>query len=301
MNKYFLIVFLFLIGLPQVICGQDFKSQFSGLFDKKDIAGQEKLLQNWEKTKPGDPELYVSYFNFYFNKSRQETLTLTKKPTSKDSIPLSKENENQPSAYLGSQVRFEKASFDKGIFYIDQGIEKFPNRLDMRFGKIYALGQIEDYKAFTGEIVKMIDRSSVNKNQWLWIDDKPVDEPKTFMLNGVQDYVTHLFESGEANAENIKTIAEAVLKFYPDSVENLSNLAVFYLLKGDFDNALTPLLKAEKLAPTDFIVLNNIAFAYFKKGDLKNAKKYYELVVKYGSDEAKAQAKEKLAELKQIN
>jgi len=300
MKRYiWIVVFLFIASL-QTIYGQDFRTQFKVLFDKKDIAGQEKLLQSWEKVSSDDPELYVSYFNFYFNKSRNETISLTAKPTSKESIKLTKKDDDSTVAYLGSQFSFNKADFDKGIFYLDKGIEKCPNRLDMRFGKTFALGKIEDYKNFTSEIIKTIDYSNVNKNQWLWMENKPVKDPKKFMLEAVQDYVGQLFDAGDEHSENIKPIAEAVLKYYPDSVENLSNLAVFYLLKRDYDNALNLLLKAEKLAPTDFIVLNNIAFCYYNKSDKPNAVKYYELVIKYGPEGAKAQAQQKLTELKKM-
>ena len=58
------------------------------------------------------------------------------------------------------------------------------------------------------------------------------------------------------------------------------------------------LLKAEKYAPSDYIVLNNIAEAYKRKGDTSNALTYYEKVIKYGDDEAKADAKKKIEELK---
>ncbi len=298
MKRFFLVFLVLAWGALHTVHGQDFNTKFGELFEKKDVAGQQKVLRDWEKTNPNDPELYVAYFNHYFIKSRKEILSLTSKPVSKDSMKITKE-EDGTVAYLGSQFTFNKEDFDTGVSYIDKGVEKFPNRLDMRFGKVYAFGQIEDFRSFTREIVKTIDYSGVNNNQWLWMMNKPVREPgKKFMLDAVQDYIGQLYGAGDENAENIKTIAEAVLKHYPDSVENLSNLAVFYLIKKDFDNALVPLLKAEKLAPTDFIVLNNIAFSYYSKGDKANAVKYYELVLKYGSADAKTQAQDKITELK---
>lgn len=298
MKRYLFIAIFVLIGLSQPVHAQNFKEEFKKEFDKKDFAKQEKILQSWEKADPNDAELYVSYFNFYVNKSRNEVVSLTKKPTSKDSIPLTKENDDKAVAYLGSRVSYEKKNLDAGISYIDKGIEKFPNRLDMRFGKIYILGQIEDYKSFTSEIVKTINYSNTNKNAWIWTDNKPLDEPKKFMLDAIQDYIVQMFNAGDEYANNIQTIAETVLKYYPDSVENLSNLAISFLIREDYENALVPLLKAEKLAPTDYIILNNIAWAYYSKGDKPNAVKYYNLVVKYGDDDAKAQANEKLSELK---
>lgn len=297
-EKIYIAAFSSLIRFFQTVSAQDFKAQFDKLFEKEDFAGMEKLLPTWEKAKSDDPELYVSYFNFYFSKSRTENLILTKEKESKDSVGLTKENEEKPTAYLGSQIAFKKEDFDKGIFYINKGIEKFPNRLDMRFGKIYTLGQIEDYQMFTSEIVKIIDYSNVNKNQWFWMQNEKIENPEKFMLNAIQDYIVQLFNAGGENIENVKTISETVLKYYPNSVENLSNFAIYYLIKEDFDKALPPLLKAEKLAPTDAVVLNNIAWIYFNKADNVNALKYYELVSKYGNKQQKSEANEKIVELK---
>lgn len=291
------LLFLFFV-LIQTASAQDFQTRFDKLFEEEDFAKMGKLLPSWEKSNPDDPELYVSYFNYYFRKSRSEILSFTNKPESKNSVALTKENEEKPTAYLGSQVSFNKEDFDKGIFYINKGIEKFPNRLDMRFGKIYAIGQIEDYKLFTSEIIKTVDYSNTNKNQWLWMQNEKVEDSERFLLKAIQDYIVQLFNSGDENAENIKTIAETTLKYYPNNVENLSNLAIYYLIKEDFDKALPPLLKAEKLAPTDAVVLNNIAWSYYSKGDNVNALKYYELVLKYGNAQQKSDANEKIVELK---
>ena len=302
MKKYFLVFFFLFLSLFQSVYGQqDFQARFKILFDKNDFAGEEKLLRDWEKSKPDDPELYVSFFNFYFNKSRKETLNLSTTPQKKDSLRMTKDDDKNVVAYLGSQMNFDKADFDKAIVYLDKGIEKFPNRLDMRFGKVAAFGQLEDYATFTNEIVKAIDYSNVNKNQWLWKNDKVVENPQKSFLSYVQDYVVQLFDAGDENTEGIKTIAEAVLKYYPDSVENLSNLAVYYILKKDYDHALPPLLKAEKLAPTDYIVIGNIAWSYYRKGDAGNALKYYELLLKYGNEKAKEDARGRIRELKKAN
>ena len=70
------------------------------------------------------------------------------------------------------------------------------------------------------------------------------------------------------------------------------------MLQKQYDKALEPLLKAEKLNPKDYIVLNNIAQAYKLKGDTKNAIKYYELTIKYGDEQAKKYAQGQIDELK---
>jgi Flp pilus assembly protein TadD len=94
------------------------------------------------------------------------------------------------------------------------------------------------------------------------------------MLSAEQDYVMQLYEAGDAQVNNMRAIAETVLKYYPDHVENLSNLGITYIINKDYARALEPLLKAGKVAPTDGIILNNIAYCYDLKNDKVNAIKY---------------------------
>lgn len=119
------------------------------------------------------------------------------------------------------------------------------------------------------------------------------------MLSSVQEYQGRLYETeNDSLLDNMKRIAETVLKYYPDHVMSLSDLAIVYLLRKQYDKALEPLLKAEKLSPEDEIVLNNIAQAYKLKGNNASAIKYYELVLKYCHPESKKYIQEQIDTLK---
>jgi tetratricopeptide (TPR) repeat protein len=278
--------------------GQDYRGEWQQLFDKKDLAGQEKLLKRWEAAKPEDAELFVAYFNYHVSKGRTETLTLgTHKPNGQ-SVEMTKTDDPKVRAYIASDVSYARDEIDAAMTYIDRGIAKYPDRLDMRFGKIFMLGQIRDFDRLTNEAVKTIERSAINKNNWTWTSGTPKQDGQKSMLSGIQDYVVQLNDSLDDSSAQIRRIAEAALKIYPDNVENLSNLAVSYLLKKDFDAALAPLLKAEKIAPMDLVILGNIAYSYFNKHDKPNAVKYYELLRSNGDDEAKHDADSKLKEIK---
>ncbi len=290
-----------IVALTGAAQAQTYKKEFNDLFQKKDTAGQRLLLEKWEKADIKDPELYVSRFNYYVNLSRLSVVGMGQHPKGKDVLELwdkTDSTKKKPAAYLYDDNYYQPELLQKSFSWIDKGITLHPSRLDMRFGKIYMLGETSDYKEFTKEIVKVVDRSALKSTKWTWSDNKLLEDPKKFMLGSIQNYQLQLYNTGNDDLlKYMKEIAEAVLKHYPDHVESLSNLSIVYSLWKNYDKALEYLLKAEKLAPHDYIVLNNIAQAYGFKGYNKKAIQYYELAAKYGDDEMKEFAKGKIAEL----
>lgn len=301
MNKEITFLLLVLTFLFSQVSGQTFKQQFNDLVSKKDSVGQQQLLEKWEKTNNSDPELFVAYFNYYVIKSKKETLALGQNPKGKEGFKIMNQDTTQkePIGFIYGDTYYDPNHLSKGYDWINKGIEKYPNRLDMRFGKIYMFGQIEDYENFTKQIIKAIDYSAINKNSWTWAEGKPIDDPKEFMLSSIQNYQLQLYNTENDDLlDNMKRIAETVLKYYPDHIESLSNLSIVFMLQKQYEKALEPLLKAEKLNEKDYIVLSNIAQAYKLMSDNINAIKYYEQTLKHGDEQAKKYAQEQIDELK---
>jgi len=283
--------------------GQNDLQQFKLLSENKDTLGQRILLENWEKRSLNDPELYVAYFNYFVEKSRSEVLVIGQ--DLKQNAYMVLEIENQDSSkqdrveYMYRQVSFQEFYTQKAIEWIDKGIDRFPNRLDMRFGKIYFLGLLENYEAFTEQIIQTVDYSAINQNQWLWSENCVLEQPKEMMLGSIQDYQNDLYATSQDTLlYNMQKIAEAVLKVYPDHIESLSNIGAVYFLLGQYEKALTPLLTAYQLNPKDLVVINNIAEIYNELGLNIKAEAYYRLMMKYGDKQDKKYAKEKIKELK---
>lgn len=301
MKKKTIFLFFGLTLIANQTFGQTFKEQFHDLFFQKDTSEQQKqLLEKWEKANSNDPELYVAYFNYYVHESKKEAIRIDNNPKGNNVFQLTDpaDSDNNPVGYMNFEIIYDQKMLQNGFAYIDKGIKKYPDRLDMRFGKIYILGQIEDYEKFTSEIIKVVNYSSINKNKWTWSDSKPLDDSQKFMLNAVQGYQNVLYDTRDVNSlDNIKRISETVLQYYPDHVESLSNLSVVYMNQKKYDEALKLVLKAEKINPQDYIVLMNIAQAYKLKGDFDNSIKYYKLAIKYGDEDAKKYAQEQIDKL----
>lgn len=301
MNRLITFLLFGLILLSNQVNGQTFKVQFNDLISKKDTVGQQQLLEKWEKADNNDPELFVACFNFYVIKSKKEIVTLGQNPKGKDVLQIMDQDttKKEPVAFMYGDTYYKSNLLSKGFDWISKGIKKYPNRLDMRFGKIYMFGQLKDYEKFTTEIINTVDYSNQNKNKWTWADSKPLDDPKEFMLSSIQSYQLQLYNTENDNLlENMKRIAETILKYYPDHVESLSNISIVFMLQKQYDKALESLLKAEIINPKDYIVLSNIAQAYKLKEDNKNAIKYYELTIKFGDEQAKKYAQGQIDKLK---
>ncbi len=292
-------IIITLIFVVNFTFGQNYHEKFKKYSEKKDTIQQLKILKEWESKNSNDSELYTSYFNYYFSKSRTEIISISKNSNGKDGYQL-KDSIGNVAGYIQPNISYNEKYSNLGIEYIDKGILKFPKRLDMRFGKTYALGQNENYTEFTKEIIKTIEYSNIIKNDWTWTNDKKLDDAENFMLGSIQNYVTQLYNTGNDDLlENMKNIAETILKYYPNHIESLSNISIVYLIRKEIDKGLEYLQKAEKINPTDYIVLGNIAQAYKMKDDKVNAIKYYELVKKYGDENAKASSDENIKILRQ--
>ena len=298
MKKISIVLLILIIGTN--VFSQNYFESFKKYQASGDTLKQKKLLEKWKQEKPNDSELYTSLFNYYFQKSKNEVLLLASgtPPKGQEYLEL-KDSTNQVAGFISSKIDYEKSNLKLAFESIDKGIELYPNRLDMRFGKIYVLGQIKDWNNFTNEIIKTVVYSSKNNNEWTWTLNEKKDEGKDFFLGSLQDYQMQLYNTmNDELLKNMRKIALVVLKYYPDHIESLSNSSITYLVEKKYEKALVPLKKAEEINPKDFIVLNNIAYCYKEMNNKDLAIEYYEKVIKYGDKRAIEQAKTEIEKLK---
>ena len=294
-------IFFGLVMIFNPVIGQRLKQQFYDLVSTNDTLGQQQLLEKWEKADSNDPELFVAYFNHFVIRSKKEIIALGQNPKGTDVLEITNQDstDKEPGGYIYGETQYNPTLLNKGFVWIDKGIDKNPDRLDMRFGKIYIYGQVEDYENYTKEIIRTIDYSALNKNQWTWTDSEPLEDALEFMLGSIQDYQVQLYNTeNDSLLDHMKKIAGSVLQYYPDHIPSLSNLSIVYMIQKEYGKALEPLLKAEKINPRDFVVLSNIAQAYKLQGDKKNAMKYYALTIKYGDEQSREFARGQMEDLK---
>lgn len=283
---------------------QNYMADFTKALRDNDTTGQKEILDLWEKSNDRSADYYIANFNYFFAKADANSSSMqlsTEKPTSGKYLTIYDSTTNVTGYLTPGDI--DRELFNKSISYINEGIKKYPQRLDLRFGKIYALYNALDWDDFTTEIIKTIDYSYIIDNKWIYPNE---NADKDFFLQTIYGYVEYLYEALDFEQDSVqfslqtkrmRNISEAILKYYPDNVEALNFLGVSYFFGSDYTKALEIFLKAEKINPKDAIVLFNIANIYSKQGDKIKARQYYENIINNCDEQAKEEATQLLKEL----
>lgn len=251
---------VFLILALVAVCtaqAQSYPDQFQEALDRNDFKAQRAILADWQLAAPSDIDLYVARWNYYVNSYMGEDQT-------------------------GNLSDRDHAIVDSGFAVIDEAIALYPERLELRFGKIYFLGQIMQWDAFEKEIVRTLDYSEQIHHRWTFND--LMGQGKDLMTEGLQDYQSdmfatiadkqHLTAADSAMVLRIRRVAHRTIQVFPSDVAAMNMLAVSHMLLEDYDAAVKHLLRAEKIEPTNPIVLANLVQVYSRLGKKKETKIY---------------------------
>jgi tetratricopeptide (TPR) repeat protein len=231
-------------------------------------------LQNWETMENENPEIYIAWFNYYVRLG------------SSSGIAMGRMNDGRYGIY--DQTNYLEENIYKGIEYLDKGLEYSKNRLDMYFGKIHILNQINDYKKSGEEVIKILQLSNELKNTWLWSDNVNVDNGERFFINSLSDYYSvWINASTEVSLDQLKKCTTKQIELYPQHIEAYNYLSIFYLINNDYNNAIQYLEKALAINGDDCIVLINLGRAYMSIGNNTKAKNCFDKVLLIGNEKDK--------------
>ena len=261
--------------------------------EARDTSAARNVILDWEKAFPQDPELYSAYANLYLVKSIKEVVLITDEKPEDEEFFVMKDSTGKEH-YMYSTLDVEKEWIDKAVDVLGKGVEKYPDRLDLWFGKAYLVLNYYENDDFIGLISDILKRSVANKNNWLWTLDEKVEDGQAALFDTFQGYFSGVFEQ---DLEFAGRIVDEVLKYYPNNVIFLNDKAVIAYNAGDIDGALENFLKVHKIDPEDPVVINNIAYTYQLKKDNAKALEYYKLLSKTTDPEYKKIAEKAIKEL----
>jgi tetratricopeptide (TPR) repeat protein len=274
-----------------------FATAFAKAFDSGDTVRQLDILLQWKTAAPANGDWYAARFNYGYARARTRMMTMQSERPSGESFAFS-DSTGETVGYIGETVLIDSAKVALAMQAIDEGIERFPDRLDLRLGKAYALREMQDWSALTETLVQCIRQTHSKSRNWLWTSDQPGPPSLAHVMSIVQSYQNTLYQTGDDRLlPYMRRIALAALDKDPVHLESLSNMAISYMAQGSHLKGLEWLLRAEAVAPSDPIVLNNIAIAYLHLEQPHKAIPYFEKLLQCGDEALQEFARERLYEL----
>ena len=221
-----------------IIHAQSYSDAFDQAFRIDDIAGQRQALDLWQQSAPEDVNLFIARYNFYANRAMGETPAET--------VP---------------QLA------DSALRAITDGIRVFPDRLDLRFGKIYFLGQIADWDAFVAEIDSTLNHSMRIAHKWTF-PNVPEDMIEGLIVEGMADYMVemfvriadtaHLTDADKVMAKRIQRVAKRTVQLFPGDFPSTYMLALSHLMLNEYDKAYKYLMRAERIDNNSIPMLKSL-------------------------------------------
>ena len=298
MKRLFFTLVLATLATTLLNAQQNWFDKYKKLLNSNDTVALKKCIMQWEKANPESPDVIAAWYNYYIKRAMNNVLQLsTVQPADgKQYMELQNDTTKQTAGYLYEQTVYNPELTKQAFAKIDEGIQKFPNRLDLPFGKVHILLQQEEYDTALKELEKVIERSKTNHSQWLWTQNKPLENPKEFLIDTMQDYFRQLI--GTPDNQLAYQLNEAMLTLYPEDIRLRSNKASLLAIGGKYFEALPLFASIHKDAPEDDIVTCNLAYCYEKTGDKKTAIVYYRQVANSKNPDIAATSKQALHELK---
>ena len=254
-------IFFFVVILlgAKFALGQAYQDRFDAALSSGDLKAQRQVLAEWMADAPEDVDCYIARYNYFVNSIGEIA-----------------------AAAEGQLPEAMARTADSGFAVIDEAIEHYPNRLDLRFGKIYFLGVLQKWDAFADEIVRCLDHSEKIEHFWLFpnVREGMVDMITESML----DYQHTMFDAVEnwdqptaadsAMMMRIRRVAKRTIQLFPRDIYSVNILSTTYTFFKEYESAIKYLQRAEKTDPNDITVLSNLKGVYKMMGKEKLARQY---------------------------
>lgn len=253
-------------------------------------------IQALETIHKDDPEIFVFWANYYYVRSYQSVVVLSKND-SNGSILTLYDSSGQPAGFASDSIVFYEDSLRMAISVLQEAIRKHPNRMDFHVSLMQITQESRFYPEMTAAILHVLE---LTKKQLNWESSFSVPlqaNPAEDFLEGIQYSASVLFSDTSAvNDSLFLVIANALVATFPYSVYGYTDLGIMAMAHKQYKEAMTHLLNAYTIDSTDVIILSDLALVSTFLADTAKAKEWYGKILTVGTDEEKAYARSKIQE-----
>ena len=288
LSRIILVALLFV--LSRNVHSQSMQEEFYDQWARQDTSGMFGFLKEWKLTEPYNPDVYVGFFNYYAIQTFEEdSLLMSSMPIDSGEYKSSVDTiEGTPSEWVKIMV-INDSILDIAFAWVEEGIQRFPDRLDLRMGKVYLAIETDRFYEVSASLQETLEMGDSINHAWKWMQEEILDDGRDFMYSSVQGHLFSLFEKEDSTAlEVIREIS--ILTVDDDKQEYLSvtNLATVAMIQERYSAAQDWLKRANEIHGNDPVILSNLGFCTWKLGDMKRAKKYYQRAIETSDEASKA-------------
>ena len=272
-------------ALSQTPSKEEYLSKYQRLTGRVGVSGVgvETLINQWGEAWPGDPQMSLARFSYYYDKCQSSKVIQLSQDRYLGKAPLLPMKDS-----LGRKNNFfEDIIYDDELFaQADEAIRKVirlePLHLDYRLVRITALTAYEKGSPDMAlmELKTLVDKNFSEKPAWVYegVDSIGDEEFKALM----QEYCYTFFRLGTPqSAEAFRELSEHLLKYYKKDPLFVNNLGSYYLVFAkDSKKALKYYNQVLKKYPDDLTALQNCVLLARSTKDARLEKKYQERLSK---------------------
>lgn len=248
---------LILLLSAMTIYGFDLSEKIYTSIQSNDYAEADSLLSEWHKIDSLNPELEIARFNRYINESRKTFLLLTDDASPDGEALIFADSLGNTAGSIQQGLQWNDSLYNQALIIISDAIDKYPMRLDMRFGYATALAMRERTEEMVEVLKKTLSYGNEIGYKWLWQDNERLDDSETEMIEGIWDFSRGIYNN-EQDSLAYDLCAET-LKYFPDDLRFINLCGAIKYLSGSYNEALDYFNKALAISPDDVIVMSNIA------------------------------------------
>lgn len=255
MRKYYGLLLLCLL-LSGWTLADGFREQFRKAFVAGQAPAVEKVLADWEKAAPRDPDLYVARFNWLLKQS--ERLELQPSAAKRADDLAIKDKQGKTVGSIGSG--YDPGLAEQASQALVKGLTFAPDRLDMHFGLAKLYEMTGQPKRQLETLRHALAHRPADGKPWRWRDGGALPAAEALFVPGSLEQYAGFYwrQEGSEPLEHARAIAELIEQYYPKSSMGPFNTGVYYSIKGQSAKAYAKLQQADALSPNDPSTIGNL-------------------------------------------